>query len=331
VQIQPGPAIQPGGMPPNGKYYPPGQIVVREGTPEKYPTFYHGALRIRLLPVTKAMIAIQPRQEGEVLFLLEVTPEPRLQGFSIVGSPRVDKAVDDLAQELSLAMEPMGVAGQPFPNQPGYINIYNPGGVRQVALRLKLGQKQAKTISNLTGNLAIQALSPKAEALITVENVMAAAGKTARGQDGGSIEVLSIVKQADGSYRVSIRFDNPPQFLPGQIGAFNGANGGVVVMQANVGVAQVQGPNGGPATSMPGNKNAATGLPVLVDANGKALELTQIPQRLTRVADGKVVQEITLVFQPANGAGEPARMVLFGHRMVSAQVPFQFHNVQLPQ
>jgi hypothetical protein len=322
-------------MPP-GQYYPPGTIVVRDGTPEKFPTFYHGAVRIRLLPVSKAQIPMQPRRDGEALFILEVTPEPRLQSFSVAGSPRVEKAVDEHGQDMALVMEPMGNnAGQPIASTKiSYIGPNNFNGVRQVALRLKVGEKQAKAITTLNGQLTVQAISPEAEPVITIDDVMKSAGKTVKGQSGGMIQVMAIEKQNNGDYRVVIRFENPPQLIPGLPGVMNGPGGGVGVMPG-AGVVQVQVQvQGQPAQIVGGppssGKPNGYGLPVLVDAKGKVLELVQIPQRVGRQVDGKYVQEITMVFRPANGATEPARMVLFGHRMVTAQVPFQFENVRLP-
>jgi hypothetical protein len=336
VQIQPPPpAIQPGGGMPSGKYYPPGQIVVRDGTPEKFPTFYHGAVRIRLLPASKAQIPMQPQQVGEALFILEVTPEPRLQSFSVAGSPRVEKAVDELGQEMAMVMEPMGPGGQPLAgNKIGYIYPYNYNGVRQVALRLKVGEKQAKAITTLNGHVTVQAISPEAEPVITVDDVMKSAGKAVKGQSGGMIQVMAIEKQNNGDYRVTIRFDNPPQLIPGLPGVMNGPGAGAGAMPGG-GVVQVQVQvQGQPAQIVGGRpttgKQNAYGLPVLVDTKGKVLELVQIPQRVGRQVDGKFIQEITMVFRPANGATEPARMVLFGHRTVTAQVPFQFENVRLP-
>jgi hypothetical protein len=337
VPVQPGGGIRPGGpIQPPGQYYPPGQIVVRDGTPEKFPTFYHGAVRIRLLPASKAQIPMQPQRDGEALFILEVTPEPRLQSFSVAGSPRVEKAVDELGQEMALVMEPMGNnAGQPIATgKIGYISPYNFNGVRQVALRLKVGEKQAKAITTLNGQLTVQGISPEAEPVIAIDDVLKSAGKTVKGQSGGMIQVMAIDKLDNGDYKVTIRFENPPQLIPGVPGVMPAPVGGGGFMPA-AGVAQVQVQvQGQPAQVVGGppssGKQNAYGLPVLVDAKGKVLELVQIPQRGGRVVDGKYVQEITMVFRTANGATEPARIVLFGHRMITAQVPFQFENVRLP-
>ena len=72
------------------------------------------------------------------------------------------------------------------------------------------------------------------------------------------------------------------------------------------------------------------GLPVLVDANGKELTLEQMPQRLGKSVNGQVVYEITMVFRAGQGVGEPAQMVLYGHRLITAEAKFAFKNVPLP-
>jgi hypothetical protein len=321
VQIQPMPAQPALQLKKPVQMYPNAQIVLRDGKAESVPTFYYGALRIRLLPANRATdIAVQPRQKDEVLFILEVTPEPGLQGFTIVGSPRIEKALDDLGQELALAMEPMGTPGHLVMHNP--YQLYNPDGVRQAALRLKLGEKPAKTLASLTGNLTFQALNPKSEAIITVPDVLKPAGKAVKGSNGGSIQVMTLEKQNDGSYRVVVRFEQPQQ-QGGAVNIRGGFGGGQVIIIQQGGQQVVMERS---ASTSKGNQ----GLPVLVDAKGKALDLTQVPQRIGRVVDGKYVQELTMIFRATGGVGEPASMVLFGQRLVTAQVPFQFKNLQLP-
>jgi len=337
VLIQPlpaQPAIRKGGRVQPVRVYTPGTIVVRDGTPEKVPTSYQGALRIRLLPASRATeIAVQPTQKGESLFILEVSAEPRLQQFAVVGTPRLEKALDDLGQQLTLVMEPM--PGNQDGGQANVINglvqampiyINNVGSQpRQVALRIKLGEKQAKALKELAGTVTVQALSAMPEPVITVDNVLKAKGKQATGVNGGMIEVAEIVKQANGTYRVRIKFENPPQLFQANNGLVPAVNGMAVQIQvANV---QIVGPNG--ATVV--NSNANQDLPLLVDANGKAWTLENITQRGVSVNNnGQVTQDITMIFRAGQGVGEPAQMVLYGHHMVTAPVPFRFEAVPLP-
>jgi hypothetical protein len=327
VQVQPI-QIQPGRRPAPRPNLPPNQIHVMDGKPVQVPTCYSGAVRIRVLPANQPrQIGVQPAQAGEVLLILEVTAEPRLQNFVILGA-RAQKAVDDQGQQLTIAMEPMpnvnpnGVVNGGFAGAPAPFVRY--GSLQQqVALRLKLGDKKAKSLTELTGTISAQTLSPP-EALITVDNVLKSAGKTVKGKNGGAIEVQSIEKQADGDYRVKIRLENPPN-----VNAINGpgvfqimpANGVQIQGQIQIGGAQIGG--------RPGLVNNS-GLPTLVDDKGQSYELVQIPARGFRGVNGVFSQEVTLVFRAANGVGAPARMVLNGHRMVDVQVPFTLKDVPLP-
>jgi len=299
---------------------PPGVIVVRDSTPATVPTSYHGAVRMRLLPASQTTAAaVQPRQEREALFLLEVTPEPRLQQFSVISQPRIDKATDDQGQTLAMVMEPT-VADLNAWQIAEIVRLFDQPvfglAPHHATLRLKLGEKQAKSLKELTGTLTVRAQSPTPDALITVADVMKAAGQTAKGQGDGSIFVQNIEKQVDGAYRVQIRFQGPQHLFP--------ANNAMVDLQLRLGNAQaIQG-------TMNVSPSDGTALPVLVDANGKALALEQIPQMSSMIANGQLTQLVTMVFRAGAGIGEPAQMVLFGHRLVTARVPFRFEGVPLP-
>src|SRR5205807_5649026 len=83
AQPQPGVPVRPGGGPfgrrppvPQQQLYPPGTIVVVDGKPVDVPTFYSGAIRFRGLPADPNVFG-KPA-DGEQLFILEVTPEPKL-------------------------------------------------------------------------------------------------------------------------------------------------------------------------------------------------------------------------------------------------------------
>jgi hypothetical protein len=191
----------------------------------------------------------------------------------------------------------------------------------------------------LKGVLNVQALSAQPEAFITVNDIMKSAGKTVNGAQGGAIEVIKMDKNKNGVYSVKFRLEQPPQFHPatnlnGVLPAAGAGGGGVGVGAKAVGggalaVAQQIQIQPAQATTAVGFAPMSQGLPVLLDAKGKPL--TQISMSSSgRSANGVFVQEITLNFRPDNGAGEPTQFVLFGHRMVNAQVPFQFEKVQLP-
>src|SRR5262249_40315305 len=63
----------------------------------------------------------------------------------------------------------------------------------------------------------------------------------------------------------------------------------------------------------------------LVDAKGKPFQLTSIGQRGAN--QGKAQ---TLIFKPAQGQGEPAKLIFTGQRTVTVDIPFKFKDVKLP-
>jgi hypothetical protein len=343
VQIQPAPLlqIQPGGLrrPTPIRPYNPSQITLTEGKRQDTPTCYSGAVRVRVASAVpqqyQAIPAASPRA-GEALILLEVAAEPRLQNFQLLGSAQIDKALDDQGQKLSMPMEPMpgeggGVVG------PGGVAIgrtvynYNPYNAqnRIAYVRLKLGEKQAKTLKELSGHLSAQMLSPP-QALITVTDVLKSAGQKFTGKGGGAIEMLSVEKQADGSYKVRFRLENPPSFIAAPF------QGPVAPLNAQpVPPAPVQGGNlqlrvapGGRVMQPYYNTH---GLPTLTDARGRSYQLTQPPQRIGHLnAGGTLTLEVTMDFRAHDGQDAPARLVLHGQRNTSVQVPFTLRDVTLP-
>src|SRR5262249_61762848 len=102
-------------------------------------------------------------------------------------------------QELAMAMEPV-------PGVDGFVQ-YAPGtnpyasrvSQRLVALRLKLGDKEAKTLTELKGSVTVQALSVAPEALITVPDVAKAIGKKVDGKSGGPTQVAQYAKEGNGN------------------------------------------------------------------------------------------------------------------------------------
>jgi hypothetical protein len=340
VQIQPAPPVwvQPGGgmrPMPSQAYnpYPLGQFNLVPGKAQEVPTAYTGAVRVRALPAQPQApgLPAPPQRAGEATLTLEVTAEPRLQNFQLLGGVQIDKAVDDQGQSLTAPMDPMPGTG-PFGaveqlgamrGRVAYtISPYLNAG-RMAHVRLKLGEKKAKTLKELSGHISAQLLAAP-QALITVEDVLKAAGKKVKGVGGGGeIEMVSCEKQADGSYKVQFRMEQPPNFIPAPFQGpvapgINNGGGGVV---------QIGGVGGRRVIRSVANTH---GLPALVDAKGRSLQLSQVPTRMYRGGFGVLTMEVTMVFRQNDGQGEPAQLVLHGQRNISVQVPFTLRDVPLP-
>ncbi len=282
-------------------------ITVRDGAPQTYPTSYAGAVRVRVVPLSQQPNVASSKKDGEVLLLLEVIGEPRMQHFGVVGNAMIDKAMDNHGQSLFVTMDPVA-DNNPIAGPNGRIIIrggpstyYNPNLVqRYVVVRLKAGEKQSKALKVLTGNLTAQMMSAP-EALIRFDNLLKAAGKEAKGPNGGKVEVVGVNKLNNGDVRVQVRIEN---------------------VQNNVNnVIRINPPAG---TGF----NTTQGVAIVQDAKGKAFQLVGQTYHASRFINGVITQEVSLTYRP-NGAGEAAALVFSGYRMISMQVPFNFKDLPL--
>jgi hypothetical protein len=314
VQFQPvgggwsGPAqVQNGG---------PTSIRVGAGKPADVPTCFAGAVRIQALPGSNGV-------EPGVIF--RIAAEPRLKNFQVVGSPTIEKALDDQGQLLDVRMAAAGTSNT-F-NGPYSINPYMTSHLNQVAVHFKNGAKESKTLKELVGKVGVQILTPT-EPLVVVKNVLNAAGTSASGKDGGKLEIVSISRENNDQYRVQVRVDLPQGMNP------FGVNGNVIINNGNgvVIIRQVQ-VNGGGNVIIQNRRVVRSGVgqhtPMLVDAKGKEFNLVATPNSSLRGINGKFSQELTLIFQANPGQGEPSQMVLSGERIETMDVPFRFENVPL--
>jgi len=305
IQIQPFPMVRP--MPGNINQ---NQIILTPGEPKKVPTFYAGAVRVRLFPGNG-------NQAGQAGFLVDISAEPRLQDLSLIGIPRIDKAIDDQGQSLMMAMEPMPQQQANANFAARRIAMPTNANQRQALIRLKLGEKAAKSLKELKGSFTASALLPT-EPLITMDNVLKSAGKTVKGANGSAINLKAITKMDNGDYQVQITMENMP-------GGNNPLGGMGVAMQINIRV------GGGGNVVINGFQPVNNrSLPTLVDAKGRSYQRVDVPEHELQVNNGVARQNVTLVFRPSAGQGEPARLVLNGQRTVNFQVPFTFTNVPLP-
>lgn len=315
IQIQPGPIqimpVAPGARVPGiAPIAAPNQIVLVPGTPTNQHVSYAGAVRIRAIPPSV-------KTQGQHVVTLQVSAEPRLQGFTLVGTPTIERALDDQGQTLTLTtgqaqQNPNGPQVQIAPAMDIAVLGRPVQGQRQITLNFKAGEKQATQIKELKGTLTAQVLTPP-EALMTIDNVVKAAGQTAKGKDGGSLQLVAIEKQANGDYKVQVRVE---------MQAGQNVFGGGIIIGNGVQIQQIGNAGWvGPVSA------AGSGMPELVDAKGNKYQLVQMPSRRLNVNNGVISQEMTLVFRANNGQGEPASLVVTGTRMTSITIPFAFQNI----
>jgi hypothetical protein len=309
----------------NLQYQPinPNQIVLADGKPEAVPTAYYGALRIRL------KISPAKGPQGNSLYAVwEVAAEPRLQNWSLSGGPRIDQALDDLQQQLHLALPAnpytdvrMGafnnIAWNPYPGGSAGSRTQSTQG------SFSLGESPASLLKILKGRLPARVRTP-AQPLITVDHILQAAGKTVRGVRGGSIRVTEVTKDKEDAYLVRFRLEKPAGLdqVAGFTGRVMGGPGMRVWVRANgQGVVVQRWAMGGfrPASM----QTSYAGLS-LVDAKGQAYQLVESSGQTDNSS-----MDLTLKFRAGKEHGAPAKLVYTAARTVNLDVPFSFADVKL--
>jgi hypothetical protein len=199
----------------------PGQLMLKDGKAEKLPADDGSAVRVRALPNAN-MLGAAP--EGEILLALEATPEPKLQ-WQAFQSIHIDKALDDKDQKLTQVMPqvPAGPPGFGGPNPAVPAGAARPaiarpmiavwgGGNQAIPVQLKKGEKASKSLKELKGTITAQMLS-EAKPMITADNLAKAAGKTFKGDKGGSIKIIE-VKSEEKKTTIRVEVEQPPDTVP---------------------------------------------------------------------------------------------------------------------
>jgi hypothetical protein len=282
---------------------PAWDFALEAGKPEHLPTCYSGAVRLRALPPGTKIPGIKDRK-GEFFFALEASPEPRLQ-WVYLAAMQIDKAVDDQGQSLS-APAPL----TPRPEEDDTDAVSRPtmiivGGKRLIPVRLKKGEKASHSLKEIRGRLSAQVRTEPA-AIVTVDNVLKAAGKTVKGESGGAVKVVQIGRDDDGRLVLRVELEMPAGFEP--------AAGIVKPLDK---------------TAAPSGARFRTGL-ALFDAKGRPIPLgTTLAQ--IRTMGNLTVHYYTFTAAPAQGQPEPAKLAFYVKRTVTVDVPFTLKDVPLPQ
>jgi hypothetical protein len=295
-----------------------GQITLADGKPEVLPTCYAGAVRIRL----RTNAAQSARASDALSFQLEVSVEPRLRNWSLAGQPRIDVAADDHGQNLTLAMDASPAPDYGMDGRLALRVYMIPSAVQNsyrqsVSVRLKAGDKPAQVLKQLKGNLAADMVTPP-EALLAMDNILKAAGKTVKGKRGGWLKVLEVKKDDNGNYQVRYQLE-PPDGVSDPMNPFRGMGGmGGLAFRRVVRWNAINGNMvGGMGFGNPANLS-------LMDARGNAYAVVGMSSR----NDNGAIEN-TLTFQAPKDVGAPARLVYTGQRKVSVEVPFGLQDVKL--
>jgi hypothetical protein len=311
-------------------------VALTAGKVEELSTCQNGAVRIRVLPG-------QAGGSGNASIVLEVIAEPRLRNFGVIGLQRLDEAVDDRNQRLALSLHaPASPAtavdnatvGGIVINGNARINriainghnvivrrniiIGGPAGppcaARTLTVRLDRGPKTATKLRTLSGVLLVQGWN-EPEIQLSIKQILDAAGKSAKGSDGATVEIKAVEKLPTGDVHIKLAYSDPHDEMAAG-GTF--ANVNIVVNGMNV--------NG---------LNSGTGplarcQPKLFDATGKAYTTAGIANYHLAFANGQATHTMTYLFRPQAGQGDPAQLTISGQRLVTFRVPFALKDVPLP-
>jgi hypothetical protein len=364
---QPAQPVAPIGrpVPPRFVQQQPGQITVVDGKPESLATDYSGAVRIRAQ--TKQNL-FGNAQDGEILFALEITPEPKITWQRLVGV-KLDKAIDDNEQKLSEVMQPNvvpggiqfragGIAAPGFaPPMRGFINNLN----QYSPVRLKKGDKPSKSIKELTGTVSAEVLG-EPKTLITTDEILKAAGNTFKGEEGGSIKIISVDKDEKANQaKVIFEFEQPAGFTPpinvnpggpirggpvpiplpapvlplppaGALQAvqIQAAPAQVVQVQVQIGGGGVAGPAILPVRPGFQAVNGSNGLK-LVDDKGKAVEGQSIFMQLKAAQPGApLTPEWVLTFPLKKDQTEAGKLTYSASKSVTVDITITLKDITLP-
>jgi hypothetical protein len=292
-------------------------LVFLDGKTASFPTFYAGALRIRVLPRgTGASANGGPVHNAErgTQVTVEISPEPKV-GLRSIMSVQVEKVVDEQGNVRKPPLPYIGGADDfaDLDMRLGAKVYFTPDGQtsnlsQRVPLRFHLPEG-VKKVKELHGTVAAEVLTPMMP-LITIDNILDAAGKTADGRDGGNIKVSEVKRDDKGQVIIDVTLEKPPLAPPVFVGRR------MRVMRG-----------GGYAEERGNDVNTVGRFLSLVDEKGQGFKLAAVEEKPTE-AVGAV--EYLLTFQPPEGAAAAAKLSYLGRKKTTIDVPFVLKDVPVP-
>jgi hypothetical protein len=277
-------------------------------------TLYAGALRIRALPPSTQIIG-ETKNPGEILFALEVTPEPQMNWQHLI-ELEITRAVDEHGQVLKQPRKYLNPLAGNINSWEVFVD-YTPNGLNnrispdQVPLLLTSGKKPSKLLKHLSGTLWAEVETPM-KPLIKVDKILQAAGRTVK-KGAASLKVKEVNRQKDGQVKLRIELDTGE---PANGNPFGGM-GRVVIVN-----------NNGKVVMADSGATNPTDL-ALMDDKGRPFRLVSRQNQM--VVNANVVSnEIHLVFQPQKGQSGPAHLIYLGRQKTTVKVNFNLKNVPLP-
>jgi hypothetical protein len=286
-----------------------------EGTGPILPTCQTSAIRVRALPPNMHVVG-PSKAADEIKLALEATPQPKMS-FQRIVDVRIERAVDDKGQDLSQVWEPVQWPwdGNDLRNVVFLDDDWNSDMLaslfRQVAVRLKVGENPSKTIKELRGALSVQVQTPP-EPLVTVPNVLKAAGESYEGLDGRSISVAKVDREPNGRVHIRVEMHHPPSSATAAMGVV----GGRVIRR------------GGARLFVDSSFAPPTVSRFeLLDRKGNVIVADHAETRAMRQGN-EHVQDSTMSFTLRDSS--EYKLVFTGQRTVVIDVPFSLKDVPVP-
>jgi outer membrane protein assembly factor BamB len=296
----------------------PPEVTLIDGKFVPRPTSDVGTLRVRVAP-PETHVWQERKEDDEVLFALDVMSAGRAQWVKAVGL-RLDRALDENGRAVSqlptsFKPPPSATAGRgsvmingmpivPPPDEP------EGPAARVVPVRLRRAAGAApKKLRELSGTIVAQ-MRTAHEPVVTVENVLKAAGKTVAGPRGGEVKVLDVAKDEDGQIRLKVRVERVGRGAADvPVNPFGG--GTVIVNGRRLGEEDLL---------------SSTDFSLL-DDKGRPFRTARAVSTGTRAG---AAHEYELVYEPESSQGEAAKFVYADRRTLFIEVPFTLRDVPLP-
>jgi hypothetical protein len=226
---------------------------------------------------------------------------------------------------------------------------------------LKKGDKPSKSIKELTGTVSAEVLG-EPKTLITTDEILKAAGNTFKGEEGGSIKIISVDKDEKANQaKVIFEFEQPAGFTPpinvnpggpirggpvpiplpapvlplppaGALQAvqIQAAPAQVVQVQVQIGGGGVAGPAILPVRPGFQAVNGSNGLK-LVDDKGKAVEGQSIFMQLKAAQPGApLTPEWVLTFPLKKDQTEAGKLTYSASKSVTVDITITLKDITLP-
>jgi hypothetical protein len=313
----------------NGNYLPirppvDPTLVLEDGVAPAAAIARNGSLRIRSVPPKSAVYSDLPDGGKQIMMHLEVRAESRMDLLDLIGL-RVTRATDDAGRKIRHASDYIEGGGGPYMDPDmvfiaNSIDLYDPmagNGLRQIPISVVVDGKSVDKLGELSGVLCARVRTAP-EALVSIEDVAKAIGKTHTAVDGGEVKVTECKREEDGLFKLKVELksnqvlDPQVEMMQMRMGRLKAIRGGIMAQEM---------------PKVPLSKDNPSMVPFkLVNGKGQALEFVNGEMEMGATNDSRVY---TLVYKPAANDTAPAKLEYMGRREVIIEVPFTLKDVPL--